>query len=129
MEQRLLDVGQEQRSAMRRRHAQLDSEGAIEIERRDGGIADVDHEIVGLGELAAEIPHRGGLSDAGFRVDDAETGLLGEPAKGALETFVGGGLFEEGLALGVLRDRLALETKALSVLHDSSSSSRARLRS
>jgi hypothetical protein len=70
----LFDVGPELGTAMRGADAEVDRESAVQIEGRDGRIAEVDDEVVGLGQAGAEITDSGGFSDAGLPVSTPRPG-------------------------------------------------------
>ena len=80
----LLDVGPELAAAMGGLDAELAGEGAVEIEGRDGGVAEVEDEVVGPGQGHAQVADRRGLADAGLGGEDAEAGLVDELLEGAL---------------------------------------------
>lgn len=110
-----LDVGPQLGAPVGRPHADLGGEGAVEVQRRHRRVAQVQHEGVGSRELRAEVADRGGLADAGVGGEDAQAGILDELAEGALQLLVAGALVEEGLTLGILGERVAGETEALTV--------------
>ena len=57
---------------------ELEGEGAIEVERRDGGVAQVEDAVVGAGQGVAEVADGGGLADAGVAGEDGEAAVVEE---------------------------------------------------
>jgi hypothetical protein len=117
VQERLLEVGPQLGAPVGRPHAELGGEGTVEVQRRHRSVAQVQHEVVGPGQLGAEVADRGGLADAGVGGEDAQAGIGDELAEGTLQLFVAGALVEEGLAVGILGQRVAGESETLSV-HD-----------
>ena len=92
-----LDVAPQLGAPMRGSHAELDGERAVEVERRDRGVAEVQDEVVGLGQLRAEVADGGGLADARLGGQDAEAGLVDELAEAPREALVAGALSKKVL--------------------------------
>lgn len=102
VDERLLDVGPQLAAAMRGPHAEFVGERAIQVERRDRGVAQVQDEVIGPWQLATQVTECGGLADAGLGGDHTEPWIVDELAKRALDAEVPGALVKEGLALGIL---------------------------
>jgi hypothetical protein len=64
-----LDVADDLRAGARTQ-AELGRQHAIDVERNDGGVAEVDDAMLVLRERAAQVAHRGGLADTGLAGDD-----------------------------------------------------------
>src|ERR1700728_4739209 len=103
--------------------AELAGDGSVEIEGRDGGVAEVEDEVVGARQGHAQVAHRRGLADAGLGGEDAEAGLVDELPEGAPQADVAGRLVVEGLALCILGKWIAAEIEAVLLGHAHSSSS------
>ncbi len=93
----LLDVGPQLGAAVGGLHADLGGEGAVEVERRHRGVAEVEHEVVGPGQLRAEVADGGGLADAGLGGEDTQAGIVDELPEGAVELLVAGALSKKVL--------------------------------
>jgi hypothetical protein len=98
----LLDVGPELPTSMGGSDAELAGEGAIEVERCDGGIAEVEDELIGPGQSHAEVADPRRLADAGLGGEDAEPGVVEELLEDASEPTVTGRFIVIGLALCIL---------------------------
>ena len=83
---------------MRRREAQLEREGAVDVEGSRGGVAEVDDEEVGRGQLATDVADCGGLADAGLRGEYAKAWVFEQVLEAVLEPIEADGLAEEGVA-------------------------------
>jgi hypothetical protein len=62
--------------------------------------------VIGFGQLCAEVADRRSFSDASVGDEDAEAGLLEQVRERYAQLRVARALVEEGLVLGVLRQRL-----------------------
>jgi hypothetical protein len=85
--------------------AELAGEGAVDAGRFEGRVAEVEHAVARARELGAEVADGGGLAGAGVADEDAETWLIGQPAKEAGEAGEVVALVVEGRAAGVARER------------------------
>src|SRR3990172_926908 len=81
--------------------AQLRGESAVEVAGGAGGVAEVDDEVVGRGQLGAEVADGGRLADAGLGGEKAQAWLIEQIVEVALELAVPGRLGEVGGPDGV----------------------------
>jgi hypothetical protein len=82
--------------------ADLCGERVVEVERRDGGVAQIEDQVVGFRQLRTEMPHGGRLADPRIGGEDAHAGVGDQLPEGAVELREAGALVEEGLPLGIL---------------------------
>jgi hypothetical protein len=89
-------------------------QGAVDIEGPGAG-TQIEHEIVGFGELGTEMAQGRGLAHASTGGEHAQAGIRDQLAKSAFKFLEARTLVEEGLALGTLGKRIACKTKALAI--------------
>ena len=102
MDDSALEVGDELAAAIRGAQAEGGRERAVDVERGDAGVAEVDDLVLGPGERVAQVAERGGLADAGLTSEDGDAGLCGQPAEDAREAEVLLAALVEGRAAAVL---------------------------
>ena len=101
---------------MRRCEADLHRQLAVEIERADCRIAQINDAKVGARQSVAEIADRRGFADADVGDQDSQPGFLAEHLEARFELRIARG-FEEALPVSVLREHVVGETESLQVVH------------
>src|SRR6266568_7066165 len=102
---------------MRRLYTDVHGERSVQVERRDGRVADIDDVVIGAGKLTREITHCRRLADAGLGGEQTDTGVLDELSEATSQSHVARCLVEEGFPLCALWKWIGREAESIAVGH------------